>query len=318
MLRLSKPAGSAMLSGMAQYRIGIDLGGTKIEIVALAADGTERVRHRIPTPPGYDATLDGIAGLVREAEVSLGEKATVGIGIPGVISPATGRVKNANSIALNGHALDRDISEKLGREVRVDNDANCFALSEAVDGAGAGFRVVFGVILGTGVGGGIVVNGRVHQGPHRVAGEWGHNPLPWPSVDELPGPHCWCGQYGCLETYISGPSLARDCDGPAAHDASSIPARAAAGERRAQDALDRHADRLARGLSVVINTLDPDVIVLGGGLSNMQHLYSVVPTLLRRGVFSDVVNTPVVKNRHGDSSGVRGAAWLWPANPGET
>jgi len=317
MIRLSKPAGSAMLSAMAQYRIGIDLGGTKIEIVALAPDGTERVRHRIPTPPGYDATLEGIADLVREAEVILGQQATVGIGIPGVISPATGRVKNANSIALNGHALDRDISEKLGREVRVDNDANCFALSEAIDGAGAGFRVVFGVILGTGVGGGIVVNGRVHQGPHRVAGEWGHNPLPWPSVDELPGPHCWCGQYGCLETYISGPSLARDCDGPAAHDASSIPARAAAGERRAQDALDRHADRLARGLSVVINTLDPEVIVLGGGLSNMQHLYRVVPGLLRRQVFSDVVNTPVMKNRHGDSSGVRGAAWLWPANPAE-
>ena len=314
MLGLSKPAGSAMLSGMAQYRIGIDLGGTKIEIVALAPDGTERVRHRIPTPASYDARLDDIAKLVREAEVILGQKATVGIGIPGVISPATGRVKNANSIALNGHPFDRDISEKLGREVRVDNDANCFALSEATDGAGAGFPVVFGVILGTGVGGGIVVNGRVHQGPHRVAGEWGHNPLPWQSVDEVPGHHCWCGLYGCLETYVAGPALARDCDGPDAHDASGIPARAAAGERRAQNALDRHADRLARGLAVVINMLDPDVIVLGGGLSNMQHLYREVPALLRRHVFSDVINTPVVKNRRGDSSGVRGAAWLWPAN----
>ncbi len=314
MLRLSKPAGSVMLAAMSQYRIGIDLGGTKIEIAALAPNGSERVRHRIPTPPGYDATLDGIAGLVREAEAILGQRATVGIGIPGVISPATGRVKNANSIALNGHTFDRDISEKLGREVRVDNDANCFALSEAVDGAGAGFGVVFGVILGTGVGGGIVVNGHVHRGPHRIAGEWGHNPLPWPSADEVPGPHCWCGLYGCLETYVAGPALARDCDGPDAHEASSIPARAASGERRAQDALDRHADRLARGLAVVITMLDPDVIVLGGGLSNMEHLYRVVPALLGRHVFSDVVQTPVVKNRHGNSSGVRGAAWLWPAS----
>jgi fructokinase len=306
-----------MLAAMAKYRIGIDLGGTKIEIVALAPNGAEHVRHRIPTPPAYDATLDGIAGLVREAEMTLGQKATIGIGIPGVISPATGRVKNANSIALNGHTFDRDISEKLGREVRVDNDANCFTLSEAIDGAGAGYTVVFGVILGTGVGGGIVVNGCVHQGPHRVAGEWGHNPLPSPSVDEVPGHHCWCGRYGCLETYVSGPSLARDCDGPDAHDASSIPARAAAGEHRAQDALHRHADRLARGLAVVINTLDPEVVVLGGGLSNMEHLYRAIPPLLRRHVFSDVVNTPVVKNRHGDSSGVRGAAWLWPANQGD-
>ncbi len=297
---------------MTQFRIGIDLGGTKIEIAALAPDGSERVRHRIPTPSGYDDTLDGIAALVHEAEALMGQKATVGIGIPGVISPATGLVKNANSIALNGHSFDRDISEKLGREVRVENDANCFALSEAVDGAGAGFPIVFGVILGTGVGGGIVVNGRVHRGPHRIAGEWGHNPLPWPSVDEIPGAHCWCGQYGCLETFVAGPALARDCDGPQAHDASGIPARAAAGDRRARAALDRHADRLARGLAAVINMLDPDVIVLGGGLSNLPHLYRTMPALLRRHVFSDVVNTPVVKNRHGDSSGVRGAAWLWP------
>ena len=303
---------------MAHHRIGIDLGGTKIEIVALAPDGSETLRHRIPTPHGgYYATLDALAALVRDVETQLGVTASVGIGIPGVVSPATGRVKNANSTTLNGHTFDVDIAQKLGREVRVENDANCFTLSEATDGAGAGYRLVFGIILGTGCGGGIAVDGRVHRGAHGIAGEWGHNPLPWPSVDELPGPHCWCGQYGCLETYISGPSLARDCDGPAAHDASSIPARAAAGERRAQDALDRHADRFARGLSVVINTLDPDVVVLGGGLSNMQHLYRMVPTLLRRQVFSDVVNTPVVKNRHGDSSGVRGAAWLWPANPGE-
>jgi fructokinase len=298
---------------MSQYRIGIDLGGTKIEIAALGLDGSERVRHRIATPRGYEATLDAIARLVGETEDKLGATATVGVGIPGVISPATGVVKNANSIALNGHALDRDLSEKLGREVRVENDANCFALSEAVDGAGAGYGVVFGVILGTGVGGGIVVNGQVHRGQHRVAGEWGHNPLPSPHIDELPGPHCWCGRWGCLETYVAGPALARDCDGPEAHDASRLPARAAGGDVRAQQALDRHADRLARGLSAVINLLDPDVIVLGGGLSNMAHLYDVVPRLLACHVFSDVVRTPILRNKHGDSSGVRGAAWLWPA-----
>ncbi|MGH7153082.1 MAG: ROK family protein, partial [Acetobacteraceae bacterium] len=273
---------------------------------------TEQVRHRIPTPHGYDATLDGIAGLVRDAEAKLGETATVGIGIPGTISPATGLVKNANSIALNGHTFDRDICARLNREVRVENDANCFTLSEATDGAGAGYPVVFGVILGTGVGGGIAVNGHIHRGPHRIAAEWGHNPLPWPSIDEIPGKHCWCGQYGCLETYAAGPALARDCDGPDAHDASGIPARAAGGELKAQQALDRHADRFARALAVVINLLDPDVVVLGGGLSNMDHLYTVVPKLLSRHVFSDVVSTKVVKNKHGDSSGVRGAAWLWP------
>ncbi|MBV9116222.1 MAG: ROK family protein, partial [Acetobacteraceae bacterium] len=234
-------------------------------------------------------------------------------GIPGVVSPATGKVKNANSIALNGHTFDTDISAKLGREVRVDNDANCFALSEARDGAGAGYGVVFGVILGTGVGGGVVVNGAVHGGPHRIAGEWGHTPLPWPKPEELPGHHCWCGHDLCLETYIAGPSLARDCDGEGAHDASQIPARAVAGEVRAQEALARHADRLARGLSVVVDILDPDAVVLGGGLSNMEHLYVDVPQLMRRYVFSDTVEVKVLRNRHGDSSGVRGAAWLWPA-----
>jgi fructokinase len=222
-------------------------------------------------------------------------------------------VKNANSTTLNGHTFDVDISARLGREVRVENDANCFALSEAVDGAGAGYRLVFGVILGTGCGGGIVVDGRVHRGPHGVAGEWGHNPLPWPRLDEVPGAHCWCGQWGCLETYVAGPALARDCDGPQALDASAIPSRAAAGDRRAQAALTRHADRLARGLAQVVNLLDPDAIVLGGGLSNMAHLYTELPRLLPRHVFSDVIATPILKNRHGDSSGVRGAAWLGPA-----
>ncbi len=297
---------------MAQWRIGIDLGGTKIEIAALGPDGAERHRQRIATPSGYTATLEAIADLVRATEQLLGVGATVGIGIPGVVSPATGMVKNANSIALNGHTFDRDISAKLGREVRVENDANCFALSEASDGAGAGMGVVFGVILGTGCGGGLVVNGAVHRGPNRVAGEWGHTPLPWPRLDELPGVRCWCGHHLCLETFIAGPSLARDCDGPGAHDASGIPARAAAGEARAQAALARHADRLARGLAVIIDMIDPDAIVLGGGLSNMDHLYEEVPGLLPRYVFSDTVQTPILRNKHGDSSGVRGAAWLWP------
>jgi fructokinase len=297
---------------MTQHRIGIDLGGTKIEIVVLAPDGSERHRHRIDTPHGYQASLEAIATLVRDAQARLGVTATVGIGIPGVISPATGLVKNANSIALNGHVFDRDISALLGREVRVENDANCFALSEASDGAGADHDVVFGVILGTGCGGGVVVDGKVLRGRNHVTGEWGHNPLPWPRPDELPGRQCWCGHQGCLETWVAGPSLARDCDGEGAHDASGIPARAAAGETRAQAALDRHADRLARGLAAVINLLDPDVIVLGGGLSNMDHLYAALPPLVARYVFSDFVHTPIVRNRHGDSSGVRGAAWLWP------
>jgi fructokinase len=298
---------------MTRHRTGIDLGGTKIEIVVLAPDGTEALRHRVPTPHGYQDTVTAIASLVRESEARLGVAATVGIGIPGVISPATGLVKNANSIALNGHRFDRDVSDALGREVRVENDANCFALSEATDGAGAGFGVVFGVILGTGCGGGIVVQGKVHGGLHRVAGEWGHTPLPWPSGIEVPGHSCWCGKHGCLETYVAGPSLARDCDGPGAHDANGLPRRAASGDRAAADALDRHADRLARGLAVVINLLDPDAIVLGGGLSNMRHLYTELPRRIPLYAFSDTIATPILPNRHGDSSGVRGAAWLWPA-----
>jgi fructokinase len=298
---------------MNHFRIGIDLGGTKIEVAVLGPDGAEAWRHRIRTPPGYQETVGAIAGLVHDCESRLGVSATVGIGIPGVISPATGLVKNANSIALNGHRFDYDISQALGREVRVENDANCFALSEGSDGAGAGFGVVFGVILGTGCGGGIIMHGRVHQGPHRVAGEWGHTPLPWPRGPEVPGNLCWCGKYGCLETYVAGPSLARDCDGPGAHDASGLPDRAAAGDHQAAAALARHADRLARGLAVVINLLDPDAIVLGGGLSNMDHLYTELPRLIPTHTFSDVIATPILRNHHGDSSGVRGAAWLWPA-----
>jgi fructokinase len=298
---------------MTQHRIGIDLGGTKIEVIALGPDGSEVLRHRIPTPRGYDETVSGIKGLVETAESQIGAKATVGIGIPGVISPATGLVKNANSIALNGHRFDYDMSQALNREVRVENDANCFALSEAADGAGAGFGTVFGVILGTGCGGGIVIDGKVLRGLHRVAGEWGHTPLPWPTGTEITGPLCWCGKRGCLETYVAGPSLARDCDGPGAHDASSLPARAASGEVVAMRALERHADRLARGLAMVINILDPDVIVLGGGLSNMDHFYTELPKVIPTYAFSDIIRTPIRRNKHGDSSGVRGAAWLWPS-----
>jgi len=294
------------------FRIGIDLGGTKIEAVALGVDGNVAMRERIATPAGYAPTLGAIADLVGAIEQKLGGRGSVGVGIPGVISATTGLVKNANSIGLNGHRFDADLAAKLGREVRVANDANCFALSEASDGAGAGAGVVFGVIVGTGCGGGIVVDGKIIAGRNRVAGEWGHTPLPWPRADELPGPMCWCGKRNCLELWIAGPSLARDCDGPQAHDASRLPVRAAAGDIAARAALVRHADRMARGLAVIVNVLDPDVIVLGGGLSNMEHLYVELPKLLKNYVFSDFVDTPIVRNRHGDSSGVRGAAWLWP------
>jgi fructokinase len=299
---------------MTQYdfRIGVDLGGTKIEAAVLARDGTLALRERVATPPGYDATLQTIAELVAGMESRMGGRGSVGIGIPGVISATTGMVKNANSIALNGHNFDTDLARTLQRPVRVANDANCFALSEAADGAGAGQNVVFGVILGTGCGGGVVVDGKILDGRNRVAGEWGHTPLPWPQPQELPGNACWCGKFNCMETWVAGPSLARDCDGPGAHDASALPARAAAGDEAAVAALERHVDRMARGLSVIINVLDPDVIVLGGGLSNMAHLYVELPRRLRRYVFSDFVDTPVVRHAHGDSSGVRGAAWLWP------
>lgn len=297
---------------MAKYRIGVDLGGTKIEVAAIDPEGRTVLRRRIATPDTYHARLNAIARLVQETEAEFGGQASVGIGIPGVISPATGLVKNANSLALNGHPFDRDIARLLGREVRVENDANCFTLSEAIDGAGMGARTVFGVIIGTGCGGGVVIEGKVLKGRHRIAGEWGHTPLPWPQPDEIPGSLCWCGKHGCLETVLSGPALAQDCDGIGARDASSLPARAAAGDRGAQAALARHADRMARGLAVVINLLDPDVIVLGGGLSNMPHLPRELTEKVKAYVFSDVSDTPVVKNVHGDASGVRGAAWLWP------
>ena len=299
-------------------RIGIDLGGTKIEAILLAPDGGIPFRRRVATPrDDYAGTIEAIASLVADAERAAGGIAPVGIGMPGAISPATGLVKNANSTWLNGRPLDRDLEARLGRPVRLANDANCFALSEASDGAAAGAPVVFGVIVGTGCGGGVVVHGRVLTGPNAIAGEWGHNPLPWPSDDERPGPPCYCGKTGCLETFLSGPGLARDYarragGDPAAVGAPEVVARAGAGDAAAREALDRYADRLARGLATVVNVLDPDAIVLGGGMSNVAMLYDAVPRLIGRYVFSDRVAVRLVPPAHGDSSGVRGAAWLWP------
>ncbi len=291
------------------HRIGIDLGGTKTELAVLDPAGTIVWRHREPTPTSYPDIIRTMTGLVTAAEAALNTVATIGVGIPGVVSPATNLVKNANTQALIGQALDHDLAAAIGRPVRIENDANCFALSEAADGAGQGARCVFGVIIGTGCGGGIVVDGRVIQGRHRIAGEWGHTPLPHARPDELPAPPCWCGQRGCLELYLAGPGLARSCDAPTGH---AVLDRAAAGDPAALAALADHADRLARGLAIIINVLDPDAIVLGGGLSNLPHLYDTMPSLLGRYVFSDVVDTPILRNKHGDSSGVRGAAWLWP------
>lgn len=296
-----------------KQRIGVDLGGTKTEIMVLDTEGKPILRRRRPTPPGYSASLRNIADMVAQAEQETGQQASVGVGIPGCLSPATGLVKNANSTVLNGHPFDRDLAALLGRDVRVANDANCFALSEAVDGAGAGHGLVFGIILGTGTGAGIVINGRILTGRHGLAGEFGHTPLPWPRPEELPLLPCWCGQFGCLELYLCGPGLARTCDGPDAKDATTLPARAQAGDASAITALDLHTDRLARALAVITNLLDPDCIVLGGGLSNMPHLYTTLPTRMQSYVFSDQVSPQIVKALHGDSSGVRGAAWLWPA-----
>lgn len=295
-------------------RIGIDLGGTKIEAVALEADGTERFRRRIDTPRGdYDATVAAMVGLVGLVERELGERGTVGVGMPGSISPATGLVKNANSTWLIGRALHVDLERALGRSVRVANDANCFALSEAADGGGAGARVVFGVILGTGTGGGLVVDGQVLVGPNAVAGEWGHNALPWPDESEWPGPACYCGRRGCIETFLSGAGLEMAYGPAAGLTAREIAGAAARGDRVAEVAIETYARRLAKSLATVINLLDPDAIVLGGGLSNIEALYRRVPQLWTDWVFSDRVDTRLARAQHGDSSGVRGAAWLWPA-----
>jgi len=300
-------------------RIGIDLGGTKIEGIALDSHGHQYARERIATPQGdYEATVEAIAGLVERLEEPHRDdmETTIGVGIPGAISPATGLIKNANSTCLIGKALDHDLERRLNRPVRLENDANCLIVSEATDGAAAGSNIAFGVILGTGVGGGIAFDGRPHRGMNAIAGEWGHNPLPWPQNipdgDERPGPACYCGKHGCIETYLSGPGFARDA-GHAFEDAASVMMALANGDTDAEAAFARYTNRLARSLAGIINILDPDVIVLAGGLSNIDALYEVVPSLWQEWVFSDRADTPLRKASHGDSSGVRGAAWLWPS-----
>jgi fructokinase len=294
-------------------RLGIDLGGTKIEIIALDSEGRERLRRRVSTPQGnYYETLQAIAQLVRDAEAELGMQGTVGIGTPGALSRATGCLKNSNSVALNGQPIQQDLEALLQRPVKISNDANCFALSEATDGAAAGAEVVFGVILGTGVGAGIVVNGRVLTGPNGIAGEWGHNPLPWPQAHELPGPACYCGKRGCIETFLSGPGLVQLHlqETGEALSPPEIVKRAEQGDAACEKTMQAYEQRLARALAHVINILDPDVIVLGGGMSNIGRLYKNVPELWGQWVFSDRVDNRLVRNRYGDSSGVRGAAWL--------
>jgi fructokinase len=293
--------------------IGIDLGGTKIEGIAI--DGTnELLRLRVPTPRGdYGATVDEVHKLVLKIEDTLGRQGSVGIAIPGAMSTTTGLIKNANSTWLIGKHLNRDLEEALQRPVRLSNDANCFALSEATDGAAQGARVVFGVILGTGTGGGVAIDGNVIEGRHRITGEWGHNPLPWPRDDERPGARCYCGRMGCIETFVSGPALSATYAALSQKtaDAPEIARRAEDGDHAASRALALYEDRLARALASIINVLDPDVIVLGGGLSNIGRLYANVPVLWKPFVFSDTADTPLIRARYGDSSGVRGAAWLW-------
>lgn len=298
-------------------RLGIDLGGTKIEVVALDAAGVECFRRRIATPrDDYEGTIAAIVELVRHAEAAVGPS-TVGVGMPGTISPATGLVKNANSTWLNGKPLSRDLERALARNVVLANDANCFALSESVDGAAAGEPIVFGVIAGTGVGGAIVAGGQVLVGANAIGGEWGHNPMPWPEPDEWPGPPCYCGRTGCIETFLSGPGMSRDHEALTGRrfDAIAIAASAKRGDREADITLQRYERRMARALAAVINVVDPDAIVLGGGLSNIDRLYERVPSLWKPFVFSDRVVTKLLRARFGDSSGVRGAAWLQPVRP---
>jgi fructokinase len=300
-------------------RIGIDLGGTKIAGIALGPDGTTQAETRMPTPRGdYAGTLDAIVGLVATLEAEAGtEEASVGIGMPGAVSRHNGLIKNANSVWLNGRPFAQDIAARLGRPVRVENDANCLAVSEAVDGAGAGERLVWAVILGTGVGSGIAVGGQALTGRNAIAGEWGHNPLPWPRDDERPGLACYCGRRGCLETWLSGPGLAADhlaCTGERL-SGEQIVAAALQGEQGGAATLARYLDRLARGIAHVVNLLDPDVIVLGGGLSRIESVVAALPERIAPHVFSDAFDTPVRASRHGDASGVRGAAWLWGPEP---
>jgi len=300
------------------FRIGIDLGGTKIAGIALDSQGVERANGRVATPrEDYDGTIAAIAGVVTRLEQEAGIEAggaSIGIGTPGALSLRTGLMKNANSTWLNGKPFDRDLAAALGRPVRIANDANCLAVSEATDGAGAGRHVVFAVILGTGCGGGIAIDGLPLTGLNAIAGEWGHNPLPWPTPEEYPGPSCYCGKRGCIETFLSGPAMAADhrtVTGEAL-DAAALAAAAKSGDRAAAATLDRHRHRLARSLATVINLIDPDIVVIGGGLSRIASLYETLPELLSEWCFSDGVRTPVAPAQHGDASGVRGAAWLWP------
>lgn len=302
------------MSGSEPMRIGVDLGGTKIAAVSLLPGGRTSEEIRVPTPRNdYDATLEAIRQLVLQLETDAGVRGTVGVGMPGSISPGTGRVQNSNSVWLNGQPFDHDLSQRLGRPVRMANDANCFTLSEATDGAAEGARSVFGVILGTGCGGGIVINGSLVDGPRGIGGEWGHNPLPWPEPDEYPGRRCWCGRMSCMETWVSGPAVQADHARVTGEKlrATEIGERAAAGDPAARETLARHASRLARGLAAVVNIVDPEVIVLGGGLSQLTHLYDVLPGLMAPYVLSDSPNVDIRPPKWGDASGVRGAAWLW-------
>jgi len=307
-------------------RIGVDLGGTKIEAIALDHTGETLTRRRVDTPESdYTGIVGAVANLVLQLETETGKTGSVGVGLPGAIAPGTGLIKNANSVCLNGKPLRADLAAALQRPVRLANDADCFTLSEATDGAAAGAAVVFGVIVGTGTGGGVVVRGQLLSGPNAIAGEWGHNPLPWPQPGELPGPSCYCGKFGCIETFLSGPGLALDHETVAGEklDAASIVAlaedRAEQGYLAAEATLQRYERRMAKALASVINLLDPDIIVLGGGLSNIERLYGAVPKLWGEYVFSagvggETVRTQLLPPKHGDSSGVRGAAWLWPVN----
>ncbi|MES1151675.1 MAG: fructokinase [Dongia sp.] len=296
-------------------RVGIDLGGTKIEILAIDHDGKELVRHRVATPRGdYEGSIRLMADLVSQVEHETGRRGTVGVAIPGSISRLTGLIKNANSVWLNGRPLDKDLSAAMSREVRCVNDANCLAVSEATDGAGAGFEVVFAVIIGTGTGAGITFRGRPHNGPNGIAGEYGHNPLPWPNADEFPGSSCYCGKHGCLETWISGSGLEADYQRTTGTHLTGreILTLTEKGDATAEASVRRYESRLTRGLAHVVNILDPDVIVLGGGMSRVQRIYPALAAQMKTYVFGKEFDTPIRPAVHGDSSGIRGAAWLWP------
>lgn|SRR5690606_33263346 len=310
--------GAAQSSSTSQQRlrtvrVGVDFGGTKIEAAALDAEGKFLARVRAPNPGNYDGALRTVCDLVAQVEQQAGARGTIGIGTPGSVSPRTGTMRNANSVWLNGRDFHRDMSAALGREIRLANDANCLALSEAIDGAAAGSKVACAVILGTGCGGGLVVNGQLVEGAHGVGGEWGHIPLPWPTHEEIEAPPCWCGLRGCLETWVSGSGLQRDYARVAGHslDGESIVRAARLGEAQAQAALERYVDRLGRALAVICNIVDPDTIVLGGGMSNVSELYDRLPEIVRTRVFSDTWSARIVAAKWGDSSGVRGAARLW-------